>query len=157
VSQLLAFEIDNRQFGLPLEMVLRIVQAVEVTQVPDIPETILGLINIHGSITPVLNTRRKFGLPERPLTLTDHFVIATAADQALALPVDSVQGLVEYSNDQLVPLQEELSHGQSPLSILRTADGMVLVYDPRLALSEDEKSSLATAIQQAYALYDQGN
>lgn len=157
MNQLLTFDIDDRQFGLPLQMVQRVVQAVEVTQVPDVPDSILGLINVCGSITPVLNSRRKFGLRERPLALTDQFVIAKAGAQEIALPVDAVQGLVEYSEEQLVSLQDELSPPDSPLSILRTPDGLLLVYDPSLALSAGEASSLEIAIKQAQTLYDKGN
>jgi purine-binding chemotaxis protein CheW len=156
VDQILAFEIDGYQFGLNLQSVQRVVQAVEIKPVPDLPDTIIGLINVHGTIVPVLNTRKRLGLPERPLALSDYFVIASAERHALALIVDSIQGVLSYSQNQLVSLDDVLPE-KTPVNVLRIVDGMLLVYNPDKSLEAAEWSTLGIALEQARGEHDQGN
>ncbi len=152
MDQILAFEIDGHKFGLRLQSVQRVVQAVEIQPVPDVPDSIAGLINVHGTIVPVLNTRKRLGLPERPLALSDYFVIATTDKQPIALIVDSIQGVVDHASDQLTSLTGVLPE-DSPASVLRMVDGILLVYNPDKSLKIDEWSTLALALDK----HDQGN
>jgi purine-binding chemotaxis protein CheW len=156
VDQLLAFEIDGYKFGLHLQSVQRVVQAVEIKPVPDLPQTIIGLINVHGTIVPVLNTRKRLGLPERPLALSDYFVIASADRQPLALIVDSIQGVINYSGNQLISLDDVLPE-KTPVNVLRIVDGILLVYNPEKSLEPKEWSALGIALEQARGEHDQGN
>jgi purine-binding chemotaxis protein CheW len=156
VDQLLAFEIDGYQFGLHLRSVHRVVQAVEIQPVPDLPDTISGLINVHGTIIPVLNTRKRLGLPERPVALSDYFVIAATERQALALIVDSIQGVLNYSANQLISLDDVLPE-KTPVNVLRIVDGILLVYNPEKSLEAGEWSTLGIALEQARGGHDQGN
>jgi purine-binding chemotaxis protein CheW len=156
LNQLLAFEIDGYQFGLHLQFVERVVQAVEIQPVPDFPEMMAGVINVQGSIMPVLNTRKRLGLKERPLKLSDLFVIALADNHPIALIVDSVQGIIPYASDQLVQL-EEMSPNRAASDVLRIADGLLLVYNPDKSLSPSEWSTLAIALEQAGKAHDQRN
>ena len=156
MNQLLAFEIDGYKFGLHLESVQKVVQAVEIQPVPELPEHVCGLINVHGNVMPVLNTRKRFGLAERPLELTDFFVIASAGLQSIALIVDSIQGVIDYSDDQLMTLDSVLPE-KTPVNVLRIVDGMLLVYDPDKALDASQWSTLAIALHQAGISHDQRN
>jgi purine-binding chemotaxis protein CheW len=156
VNQLLAFEIDGYKFGLHLESVQKVVQAVEIQPVPDLPEAVCGLINVHGKVMPVLNTRKRLGLAERPLELTDFFVIASAGLQSIALIVDSIQGVIDYSENQLMTLDSVLPE-KTPVNVLRIVDGMLLVYDPDKSLDASQWSTLAIALHQAGISNDQGN
>jgi len=148
VNHLLAFEIDGYQFGLHLPNVERVVQAVEIQPIPDLPAMVAGLINVQGSIVPVLNTRKRLGLEERSLILTDQFIIAATDKHSIALVVDSVQGIVEYAADQLVEL-EQMAADKSSASILRIVDSMLLVYNPEKSLSKKDWSTLAVALENA--------
>lgn len=156
VHHLLAFEIDNHQFGLNVPLVERVVPACEITPIPDCPPAVLGLISVQGVITPVLNTRRKLGLPERPLAVSDYFVIASAGKYHLALPVDLVTGLLEYDDNQLMQLQN-LSAKDSQVDVLRIVDGLILVYDPNKSLDEVEKKQLAIALERARKPHESGS
>ncbi len=146
-AHLLAFEIDNHHFGLHIPLVQRVVP-LRNNPDPSCPPAVLGLINVQGLITPVLNTRRKLGLPERLVKVSDYFVIASTDKYHLALHVDSVKGLLEYSEDQLVELNE-LTSKESHIGVLRIVDGLVLVYDPNKSLNEVETKHLALAIERA--------
>src|SRR5688572_3877945 len=57
--QLLAFRIESRSYALRLSHVQRVIRSVDVTPVPETPSCVLGIIDVHGEILPVLNFRRR--------------------------------------------------------------------------------------------------
>ena len=77
------FSLDAGRYALPLATVERIVRAVEVTRLPSAPPIILGAIDVQGRVLPVFNIRRRFGLPERDIGPSDHFLIARSADRSV--------------------------------------------------------------------------
>jgi purine-binding chemotaxis protein CheW len=147
LKELLAFEIDGFQFGVHLESVQKVVEAVEIQPVPDLPAIVLGLINVHGSITPVLNTRKRLGLPERSLELTDFFVIANNGHQQIALIVDSILEVINYSSDQIVTI-DSVRPDDASVTVLRIIDGLLSIYDPDMSLSVDQWSTLSIVLKQ---------
>lgn len=156
LKELLAFEIDGFQFGVHLESVQRVVQAVEIQPVPDLPAILLGLINVHGSVTPVLNTRKRLGLPEKALELTDFFVITNDGKQQIALIVDSIQGVINYSSDQIVNV-DSVKTDDAAVTVLRIIDGLLLLYDPDKSLNLDQWSSLSIVMQKTSDANAAGN
>lgn len=144
--QLVVFSLDDQRYALHLEAVNRIVPAVEVTPLPKSPDIILGVINVQGSIIPVINIRRRFCIPERDLRLADQFVIARTARRVVALIVDSAQSVVEVSGDNLIP-PKDIVPGMSYLDgIVKLGDGIVLIHDLDRFLSLDEEQALDTAL-----------
>src|SRR6266853_41985 len=76
LTQLVVFRLDEERYALRLDVVERIVQAAEVTPLPNAPTIVLGLIDLEGRVLPVLNVRRRFRLPEREIGPADQFLIA---------------------------------------------------------------------------------
>src|SRR5438093_13678478 len=93
--QLVVFLIDEWRFALDLPIVERVVRAAEVTPLPDSPEVILGVLKVEGRVVPVFNIRKRLGMPEREMELSDQMIIAHASSGSVALVVDEVTGLIE--------------------------------------------------------------
>ena len=55
IAQLVVFRLDERRYALPLAVVERVVRAVDVTPLPKAPPMVLGVIDVHGRVLPVLN------------------------------------------------------------------------------------------------------
>src|SRR5262245_18388839 len=53
ISQFLVFHLDGSRYGIILSQVVRAVHAVEITPLPQAPEIVLGMIDVHGKIVPV--------------------------------------------------------------------------------------------------------
>ena len=66
-----------------------------MTFVPDAPVFIQGLINVAGEIVPVIDMRRRLGLPIRDMALSDRFILTNVTGRLRALLVDRVEGVVE--------------------------------------------------------------
>ena len=76
LNQLVVFFLNEQKYALYLPAVERVVSAIEVTPLPQAPDNVLGIINVMGKVIPVVNIRKRFGLPEREIDLSDQFIIA---------------------------------------------------------------------------------
>jgi purine-binding chemotaxis protein CheW len=143
----LIFAIDEKKLALKLDLVEQVYSAVEVTPLPEAPETILGLINVHGAIIVVLNVRKKLGLRERAIELSDQIVIANFEDRQLALLVDEVVGVIQANPEQIAVMTQRKSGTVN----LQADDGHIELYDLNEFLSDEEEEKLTMALQVAYS------
>ena len=149
VIELVEFALDGRRYGLLLSTVARVVRMVDVTPLPKAPEIVLGVINVRGQVIPVVNIRRRFRLPEREPTLSDHIVIARTTRRTAALITDSVAGVFECLEREVVPSQAIAPGIQYVAGVVKLSDGMVLVHDLDRFLSLDEEQGLDEALANA--------
>ena len=89
------FSLDARRFALPLDVVIRIVRAAEITPLPRAPAIVAGAIDVAGHILPVFDLRRHLRRPGRDPGLDDHFLIAQTARRRVALIIDAALGVVD--------------------------------------------------------------
>jgi purine-binding chemotaxis protein CheW len=149
VSQWVVFSLDAGRYALPLSCVERIVRAVQVTALPQAPGVVLGAIDVAGRVLPVLNVRRRFGLPERPLELADQFLIAHTAERTVVLAIDAAWGVLERPA-AAVKDAASLSPGLAHIrGVIQTAQDLVLIHDLEAFLRADETESLDAAMKQA--------
>jgi purine-binding chemotaxis protein CheW len=144
--QLVVFELEERRYGLRLTAVERVLHAIDVTPLPQSPDVVWGVIDIEGHILPVLSLRRRFGLPERPIGVSDQFVLARTRRRTVTLVVDAVHGVVERSSAEFTESDKILPDLEQVEGVIRLDDGMVLIHDLDRFLSLDEERSLAQAL-----------
>ncbi len=95
---LVAFVIDGHRYAVALGAVERVLPMVAVSPLPEAPAIALGVINVHGTIVPVVDVRRRFGLPARDFGVTTRLLLAHAGRRTLAVPADEVLGVVEVAD-----------------------------------------------------------
>ena len=140
------FTLDGQRFGLPLSAAERAVPMAAVSPLPGCPDTVLGAINVHGSVTPVLDLRRRLGLAASEYGPSAHLLLARTAKRVVALPVDGVHGVVEIEPGRVAPPDTVLPGIDQLAGIAALADGLLLVNDLELFLSLDEEGQLDAAI-----------
>jgi purine-binding chemotaxis protein CheW len=146
MTQVVVFTLDDERFALALTRVERIVRAVEITHLPDAPETVHGVIDVEGRIIPVVNTRKRLGLPEREIELDDLFIIVNGRDRGLALVGDEVLPVLEIPDKLLVSSDDVLPGRKFVQGITDTDSGMIMVLDIDEALSFEERNGLQSAV-----------
>ena len=65
--QLVTFRLGEEEFGVKILVVNEIIRLVQITQVPNAPSFIEGVINLRGKVLPVVGLRKRFNMPEMPL------------------------------------------------------------------------------------------
>ena len=128
LSQLLVFTLDDHRYALRLAVVIRTVRVVEFTPTPKTSEIVFGVVNVQGQIVPVVNSRKRCGLLEREVQLSDHLIIACSKRQTVALVVDEVQGVVEWDSE-VIGSEEVFPSLDYVEGVAKLADGIVLILD----------------------------
>lgn len=150
-TQLIVFRLDERRYALPLAVVDRVVRAAEVTPLPKAPAIVLGAINVHGRVVPVLNVRRRFLMPDRDITPSDWFLLAHTERHMVALVVDESEGVVERSEADIVMSTQIVPGLEQFPGVIRLDDGLVLIHDLEKFLSFDEARAVDDAMDASSA------
>src|SRR6202044_2167377 len=87
---LLLFRLDAQRCAIAASAVVEILSAVATSPLPRQPTYIAGMIDVRGSVMPVLDLRVRFGRAGRPLELADQFIVVRARARLFALWVDHV-------------------------------------------------------------------
>jgi len=134
------FRIDQQHYALPLDHVLRAVRMVAFTVVPDVPDSVLGVINISGQIVPVISLRRLFGQAERPPELRDILLIVQVHEKTGAFVVDEVLDVLEFTPKQVQPPPAVVSSSRFVTGAVQQKDLLILVLnDFRLLPGRDDR------------------
>ena len=94
-QQFFVLRLDDRLYALYLPVVLRAVRVVEITPLPKAPDIVSGIINVHGEIIPVVDIRKRFGLPQRETRPSDQIIIARTSRRTVALLADESGEILE--------------------------------------------------------------
>jgi purine-binding chemotaxis protein CheW len=145
-EQFLVFVLGQRRFALPLPAVETVTRIVEITPLPKAPESVRGIVSLHGRIIAVLDLRRRFDLPERANGLSDCLIVASTSKRTVALIADSLEGLVDgcaatTPSADILPKMEYLE------GVSQTGTDILLVQDLEGFLSPSEEEQVALALK----------
>lgn len=143
------FILEGQHYALHLSAVDRTVRMVHITPLIKAPDIVLGIVNIQGQVTPVINVRRRFGLPEREIALTDQLIVAHTARRPVALVADAVMDVVECSGQSMVTAESILPEAEYLEGVVKFKDGLILIHDLDTFLSLEEENSLDRALETA--------
>ncbi len=105
--QYLTFRIAGETYAIGVLQVKEILRFETITAVPSTPASIRGVINLRGSVVPVVDLAVKFGFPESPITKLSCIVIVEVnlgGEQAvMGVMTDSVSQVVEYLPEDIQP------------------------------------------------------
>ncbi|WP_236021656.1 chemotaxis protein CheW [Geomesophilobacter sediminis] len=148
-SHLLIFNLDDQRYALPLAGVQRVIRAAAPTLLPQAPEIVVGILDLQGTVVPVVDVRRRFGMPQREIRPEDQFIVARARSLNVALVVDGTEGVIE-DDPELCVAPERIVPGMEHVSgVTRTVAGLVLIHDLSRFLSLEEEDSLREALASA--------
>ena len=106
-TQYLTFELDKEIFALDVAKVREILDSPTVTKVPQTPEYMRGVINLRGSVVPVIDLRLKFGMAETEKTVNTCIIVVEIAVEGeliiLGALADSVQEVIDLEPEQIEP------------------------------------------------------
>jgi len=147
VLSLVVFGLTVQRYALPLYTVERVFPMAEVAPLPKAPAIVFGVINLHGTIIPVLDIHRRFGFPPRGYGLAAHLLVARTSRRTLALPVDEVLGVREVAAAAAVPADTVLPGIGHVAGIVALADGLLFIQDLEAFLSLEEEQRLGEALE----------
>ncbi|MBT4640387.1 MAG: purine-binding chemotaxis protein CheW, partial [Deltaproteobacteria bacterium] len=86
----LTFHLGKESYGIEIQYVTEIIVMQEITKVPDLPESIIGVVNLRGNVISVMDMRKRFHLESREIDDRTCIIVVNIEDIAVGLLVDTV-------------------------------------------------------------------
>ncbi len=106
-KQYLTFELAHETFAVDVARVREILDFISITKVPRTPDFMRGVINLRGSVVPVVDMKLKFGMEETEKTVDTCIIVLEVAIEGETTIVgalaDSVEEVLELEPDQIEP------------------------------------------------------
>ena len=140
------FAIDSVSCAVPLEATERALHMVAVSPLPGAPPILAGVINLHGSVVPVVDLRRRLGSGPRAYGLDAHLLLVKSPRRRLALSADQVVGVRTIADDSVVPSRLVAPGLGAVAGIAALPDGLLFIHDLEAVLSAEDEECLDRAL-----------
>jgi purine-binding chemotaxis protein CheW len=104
--QFLTFMLNGQEYALEISKIKEIRGYSSITPVPIVPAHVRGVMNLRGTVLPVIDLRMKFGLPEVEYDRFTVIAIVAVGEKTVGLLVDAVSDVLMISTDSLRPAPE---------------------------------------------------
>jgi len=147
--QLVTFRVGGEEFGLDVFAVHEILRYQEPTPMPRAPEFVEGVLDVRGTLVPIVDLRRRFETPGAGYGEDTRIVVVDYSHERLGLVVDSVTEVLRAPETAVSPppayirgLAAEFVRG-----IVRVGERLVVLIDLERILSSQERIALAHAAE----------
>lgn len=97
----LTFAVGEEDYGLDIAVVIEIISVQTITEVPELPAYIKGIINLRGRIIPVMDVRIRFNKEQQEYDDRTCIIVVDAQGTSIGLIVDTVRGVMDILDDDI--------------------------------------------------------
>ena len=139
--QLVSFFLGDEEYGVDIMKVQEIIKMQEITEVPQVPAFVEGVINLRGNVIPVIDLRKRFGLPEVENTKDTRIIVVEIGDTVVGIVVDGVSEVLRIKESLIDPPPKMIAGiGREYLKgIGRLGERLLILLDLDKVLTADEK------------------
>lgn len=101
--QVVAFKLAGEEYAMDILNVQEINRILDITRVPKAPFFIAGVINLRGNVLPIIDLRKRFGLPERSNSEHTRIIITKLEENTVGMIVDSVSEVLRLPTSSIEP------------------------------------------------------
>ena len=159
----LTFEVQDEEYAVNIAYVTEIVGMQRISEVPDVPGCIKGVINLRGKVIPLMDMRLRFGMPWREYGERTTIIVLEMEDVPTGLVVDRVTDVLTMSPDSISPPRQWKGDGDESVvkGLGKRDDGVSIILDvPRLLSARDVHLDLdisPEAVEEALAMEGPGD
>ena len=140
--KLVLFTVADKEYALSIQQVREVIRLREITTVPEAPAFVEGVINLRGKVTPLINLRKKFGMPPAPLSKVNRVMITEINHHPLGIIVDHVEGVTTLENDHVESPDKVLKEAGYLIGVAKIGKRLILLADAEKILSGVEKTNI---------------
>ena len=135
---IICFMIGNEEFAVPILNVKEIIKPIEYTRVPAVPNYVLGVFNLRGTVLPLISMRLKFGLPAVKQDADTRFLVVTQKDEMIGFMSDKPTSAVRIPESDIEPIPETFNENQNLLQgIGKREDRLITILSVENLLKRD--------------------
>ena len=146
--QLVVFELGDESYAVDISRVQDINRMQEITEIPHAPESVVGVINLRGRVIPVIDLRKRFGLPDAVHTKDTRIVVVHLEGNLIGVIVDAVSQVLRIPADIVEPPSPVLAGVDSRYlrGIAKLDDRLVILLDLDFVLSRREQEAISEVL-----------
>ncbi len=147
-GRFLTFALGSEIYGIEIKHVTEIIGIQAITELPELPEYIRGIINLRGKIIPVMDVRLRFKKAFREYNDRTCIIVIDIRDISIGLIVDSVSEVLSIHEQDIIE-PPKLNHGQQNKyikNIGKAGNDVKLLLDCERLLTENEVEELNEAM-----------
>lgn len=140
----LIFSIDNESYGIEIKYVTEIIGIQTITEVPELPDYMKGIINLRGKIIPVMDIRLRFRKEPKEYNDRTCIIVVDILDMSVGMIVDSVSEVVTITEAEIseLPHINQRYNNRYVKNIGKIGSEVKLLLDCEKLLTEDDILSL---------------
>ena len=144
----LTFRIASEDYGIAIANVTEIIGIQSITEIPEMPEYIKGVINLRGKVIPIMDVRIRFKLPPRDYDERTCIVVVEIDGTSVGLVVDTVNEVADIPEEQVEPPPKSNRKGGGYIQgIGKIGKEVKILLDINKILYEEELETLSEAAQ----------
>lgn len=145
--QLVSFKLGDEEFGVDILKVQEINRLMEITQVPESPPFIEGVVNLRGNVIPVVSLRTKFHLPKREDDKDSRIIVLEVNGNTIGFTVDAVEEVLRIPTNTIEPAPELVGNVQKKYisGIAKLENRLLIFLDLNKVLTIEEIETLNQA------------
>lgn len=132
----MTFTLKNEIYGIPIETVKEINAMMTITEVPNTPKYIKGVINLRGKIISIMDLRLRLGMQEIEYSERTCIIVVEVPNnekgkKKIGIVVDHVAEVIEIKNSELEDFEEDLVDGLNAFinGIAKVKDKIIIILD----------------------------
>jgi purine-binding chemotaxis protein CheW len=140
ILQIVVFRLANELYGADISAVREVGPLQRVTRVPRTPGYVEGVTNLRGRVIPVIDLRKRLGLPTAAATKATRIAVAEIDGGQIGMIVDAVVEVLRIPMNSIEPPSAMLSKIDSDymLGVAKASDRLIIMLDLTRVLAREE-------------------
>ena len=146
----LTFHLANEDYAVEIKHVTEIIGIQRITEVPDMPDFVRGVINLRGKIIPVIDVRTRFKLESKEYDDRTCIIVVNINDMAVGLVVDEVSEVADIPEGMVEPPPRAATGGRGRFlqGMGKIDDEVKIILDVGRLLQDEEMEQLESSTKE---------
>lgn len=142
----LSFFVKDEQYGIDISHINEIIAMMKITHVPRTPPFVEGVVNLRGSIIPIVDIRVKFGIEKKEHDMNTAIIINEVSGVNIGFIVDRVEDVLTFGENDLNEPPKFGSHIDTSFiqSVAEVGSDVILILDMEKIFEDDELTQISS-------------
>ena len=147
-GKFLTFSVGRESYGIEIKFVTEIIGIQDITEVPELPDYVKGIINLRGKIIPVIDVRLRFRKETKEYNDRTCIVVIDIKEVSVGLIVDNVAEVINIDDNNIVPPPNMKTgfHNRYIRGIGKVDNKVKLLLDCDKLLNDEELDKIAEIV-----------
>jgi len=128
--KVVVFQLGEEEYALPVGQVISIEKWTDVTEIPNMPVYVKGMINLRGNVMPILDLRHLFyGTPEQSNKDGQQIIVVSAAERQIGFIVDQARDVIDLPSEAWGTLRVPYGEGDKKLAVAKWNGRLIILVN----------------------------